>query len=164
VRTLAQVIAHLPSLAYNGCVTRRRSRHRPYVLALAALAVVGTATIPAEATDARGVRVVATADSSLSEAKVRPLAVEFLMTGDYMTRLRWRSWARARAEASGIYNMNLCNPCAAGHIRRMVGRLTLSRIITCKGVSLYTKAQAKYFYRGRWRVASGLGQPADPCR
>ena len=109
------------------------------------------------------VKVIPTADSRLATAKITPSAVEWLMSGDFMTRLRWQHWGATRTDAVGVYNLNLCNPCAVGHIRHMPGRVTLSAIRSCRGVWLYTVAKATYFARGRWRLASGLGQPTDPC-
>jgi hypothetical protein len=126
--------------------------------------VGGLASIPAAARpEAPAVKVIPTADPRLSTARARPRAVEWLMSGDYMTGLRWHRWGRTRTEALGVYNVNLCNPCAAGHIRRAPGRLILSAIRRCRGVRLYTVARATYFVRGRWRATEGLGQPIDPC-
>ena len=146
------------------CRTLHRAAWTAFALS-GLLVAVGIQSIPADAGGARSavVKVIPTADPALSQAKVRPRAVEFLMSGDYMTRLRWGSWGRTRAHAVGVYSLNLCNSCAAGHVRRMPGRLILSRIVRCKGVRLYTAAEAQYLYRRRWRVARGLGQPTGPC-
>jgi hypothetical protein len=127
------------------------------------LAVLGMGLPAAAAPNARAVKVIPTADPSLTTAKARPSAVEWLMSGDFMTHLDWHDWGAARTYAVGIYNVNLCNPCAAGHTKRMPGRLTLSTVRSCHAVRLYTVARATYFLHGKWRVAGALGQPADPC-
>src|SRR5439155_17489787 len=109
------------------------------------------------------VRVIPTAYPALSRATVEPAAVEWLMAGDYMTKLRWHNWGGPRATARGLYNLNLCNPCAAGHTRRYPGRVTLSRILVCRGVRIYTAARSVYRLRGTWHAAEGLGDPINPC-
>jgi len=97
----------------------------------------------------------------LATAKVQQSEVEWTMSGDYMTRLRWRHWGTRRTNAVGIDNLNLCNPCAAGRVRHMRG--CLSTMHSCRGVRLYTVATAAYFLHGRWCVADRLGQPSDPA-
>lgn len=156
-------IARIRRSDYKASVTRRRT-FRAFVFAWLVLLSSGLASLPAAAKrQSREVRVIPTADARLARARVKPPAVEWLMSGDYMTGLRWHRWGASRADAVGVYNLNLCNPCATGHVRHAPGRLTLSAIRSCRGVRLYTVAKATYFTRGRWRVTTGLGQPTDPC-
>jgi hypothetical protein len=110
------------------------------------------------------VNVLPTAGDRLSSARAKPSAVEWLMTGDYMTKLRWRHWGRRRASAAGSYYLNRCEPsCGGGSYKKMRGKLTLSHVVTCRGVRLYTAATARYYSRGRWHKAAALGEPANPC-
>jgi hypothetical protein len=45
----------------------------------------------------------------------------------------------------------------------MRGKLTVSRVVTCRGARLYTAGTARYYSHGHWRKAEGLGEPANPC-
>src|SRR4051812_19082853 len=70
------------------------------------------------------VKVLPTADPGLPSARAKPSAVEWLMTGDFMTRLRWRHWGRSRTTATGRYHLNRCDPsCATGPYERMRGKV-----------------------------------------
>jgi hypothetical protein len=109
------------------------------------------------------VKVLPTADPTLSTAKVKPSEVEWLMAGDFMTKLHWRHWGRPRATARGTYYVNQCDPCAAGHYKKVRASVTVSKIATCRGVRLYTSGTARYLVRGHWRKAHGLGVPPNPC-
>ena len=132
------------------------------VLALSAAALLSCVYVPPTGAKS-AVKVLPTAAPSLASAKTRPTAVEWLMTGDYMTKLRWRKWGHARATATGVYHLNRCQPCTKGPYKRMRGKLTLSRIVTCRGVRLYTSASTRYLLHGHWRKTTGLGEPANPC-
>jgi hypothetical protein len=85
------------------------------------------------------------------------------MSGDYMTKLHWHNWGRRRTNATGVYYMNLCDPCAAGHTKHMPGKLTLTRIVVCRGVRIYSASRAVYYMHGRWHASEGFGQPTNPC-
>jgi hypothetical protein len=49
-----------------------------------------------------------------------------------LAKLKWSSWSRSRARASGVYAVNRCNPsCASGHFQTYPVSITLSRPKTC---------------------------------
>ena len=155
-------IAHASCLIYITSMTQSRWLGTIVLASLALVSVLTSVSVAARSQPVL-IKVIPTADSRLSTARATPSAVEWLMSGDFMTRLRWRHWGAIRTDAVGVYNLNLCNPCAAGHIQHAPGRVTLSTIRSCRGVRLYTVARATYFVRGRWHLASGLGQPTNPC-
>jgi len=135
------------------------------------LTLLGAATaavlVPAmsPAVDRLPVKVLPTAGPpKISQAHVKPEALEWLMTGDYLTGLHWRHWATRRAAGRGTYHLNRCDPsCGGGPYVTIRGQLTLSHIVTCHGVRLYTTATARYLHHHRWRKATGLGEPPNPC-
>jgi hypothetical protein len=132
-------------------------------LAAATAAVLVPAT--SLAADRAPVKVLPTAGPpKISQAQIKPEALEWLMTGDYLTGLRWHRWAERRATARGTYHLNRCDPsCGGGPYVTMRGQVTLSHIVTCHGVRLYTRATARYLAHHRWRKATGLGEPPNPC-
>jgi hypothetical protein len=110
------------------------------------------------------VKVLPTADPHLSSARAKPRSVEWLMTGDFFTHLRWSHWGSPHTSGRGTYNLNLCDPtCGGGPYKKIRGRITLSKIVTCRGVRLYTVASARYLTRGHWHKPAGLGEPSTPC-
>ncbi|MBV8711201.1 MAG: hypothetical protein JOY56_05460 [Solirubrobacterales bacterium] len=54
--------------------------------------------------------------------------------GIWLGKLRWSSWNRTKAVATGDYNQNTCTPtCSAGHTVTRPVKVTLSTPQTCPG-------------------------------
>jgi hypothetical protein len=131
------------------------------VAPIAVALVAGASVVSANGT----VKVLATESPYVSDAVVKPSAVEFLMTGgDFMKHLRWRHWGSRHARAKGTYYLVSCEPtCANPTTRKTRGTLVLSDIVACRGVRLYRRAKAMYYAHGRWRKSHNLGPPPNPC-
>lgn len=75
----------------------------------------------------------------------------------YVDHLRWTSWGRKTAVASGRGHQNDCKPyCAAGHFHAFPMRVTLSRVVTCvKG--------RREFARLSWTIKGKTDSETLPC-
>ena len=51
-----------------------------------------------------------------------------------VSKLKWTSWSTTQAQASGVYQVDRCNPdCASGATQSFPVKITLSRPKTCSG-------------------------------
>jgi hypothetical protein len=83
--------------------------------------------------------------------------------GIYLSKLKWTSWSRSSAKATGTYNQNDCTPdCAGGKIRSYPVQVTLSKPKSCRGQAQLAFKRATLTYTG----TQPSGAPAKltfPC-
>jgi hypothetical protein len=69
--------------------------------------------------------------------------------GSWLGKLKWSSWSRSTAAASGTYNAIDCTPtCAAGHVKTYPVRVTLSKPKPCPGQAQRAFKRAALSYTG----------------
>ncbi|HEX4672093.1 MAG TPA: hypothetical protein VH279_07480 [Solirubrobacteraceae bacterium] len=80
-----------------------------------------------------------------------------------VTKLKWTSWSSTKARASGIYQVDRCNPsCASGHTRSFPVKVTLSRPKTCLGHKHRAFGRLSYAF-GAKRPNPTPGHTSLPC-
>jgi hypothetical protein len=74
-----------------------------------------------------------------------------------VSKLKWTSWSLTEAKATGVYQVNKCNPdCASGHTTSFPVTITLSKPKTCSG--------RKHKAFGRMSYAFGSNHPKPTPR
>jgi hypothetical protein len=97
------------------------------------LALLATPSVALAAGSAGSARVLAI-NCDRDQYKPRKVVLACADAGIWLSHLRWSSWNRARARASGTYNENLCQPdCADGRVVAAPVKVTLSRPRSCPG-------------------------------
>ena len=97
-----------------------------------------------------------------TEAQYKPPKI-VLACGDgsnYLAKLRWSSWTKTTAAASGTNQIDNCTPdCVSGHFKGYAVTVTLSKPVTCKQQphKLFSHIVLTYPHQhpGRARTTSG---------
>lgn len=96
--------------------------------------LIGVIAAPAVALAAPGPKTVYAINCLQEKFKPKQITVACGDGAVSVSKLKWTSWSRTQAQASGVYQVNSCKPdCAAGHERSFPVTITLSRPKTCPG-------------------------------
>jgi hypothetical protein len=88
-----------------------------------------------------------------TQFKTKPMRIT-LSCGDgssWLGRLKWSSWSKTQAVASGNFTQNNCTPdCAAGRTHSVAMTVTLSKVKNCPGQGKVSPAfkHATIVYKG----------------
>jgi hypothetical protein len=85
--------------------------------------------------------VLSAGDGSVSYAKYRPHAVDFVQDGTlWLTGTHWSRWTATRAVGHGVAHVNNCDPyCAAGSIANVPARIVESHPVTVCGRRVFSR-------------------------
>jgi hypothetical protein len=114
--------------------------------------VIGVIVVPAVALAAPGPKTVYAITCLQEKFKPTQITVACADGTVRVSKLKWTSWSSTQAKATGVYQINRCNPdCATGHTRSYPVTITLSRPKACPG--------RKHKAFGRLSYAFGAKRP-----
>lgn len=96
--------------------------------------IVGLLAVPAVAFAAPGPKTVYAITCLQETYKPKQITVACGDGTVRVSKLKWTSWSSTQAKASGVYQVNKCNPdCASGATKSFPVTITLSRPKSCSG-------------------------------
>jgi hypothetical protein len=113
-------------------------------------ALIGVIAVPAVALAAPGPKTVYAITCLQERYKPKQITIACVDGTVKVTKLKWSSWSSTSAQASGVYEVNKCDPdCAAGHARSFPVKITLSRPKTCPGHQHRAFGRVSYAFGAR---------------